>query len=90
MMYTKPFDGSLVQPIAKRLPWVLFSSIKTMPLDEKTAHQGEWWVASKKSSEQEFFVPAGMHLDVKLLIPSIWGFLMYVLFYRPLRIINSH
>ena len=30
-------------------------------------------LASKKSSEREFFVPAGTHVGVKLLIGRIWG-----------------
>ena len=56
----------------------VYSSIETMPLDEKTVHHGgdvcvmcDVCFASIKSSEREFFVPAGTHLAVKLLIVSI-------------------
>jgi hypothetical protein len=42
LILLKPFDGSLVQPLAKRLPGVGYSSIKTMPLEGETAPS--WWV----------------------------------------------
>jgi succinate dehydrogenase/fumarate reductase-like Fe-S protein len=52
--------------------------METVTLEEKKAHHGgdvcvmcDVCFASIKSSEREFFVPAGMHLAVKLLIVSI-------------------
>ncbi len=50
----------------------VYSYTEIMPLDGKTAHHGgnflcEFCFTSKKSSEREFFVPAGTHLGVKLL-----------------------
>ena len=51
-----------------------------MPLDRKTAHHGgdvcvmcdgDVCFASIKSSEQEFFVLAGMHIGVKLLTAKV-------------------
>jgi hypothetical protein len=49
-----------------------------MPLDRKTAHHGgdvcDVCFASKKSSEREFFVPAGMHLGVNRNTPiMVWA-----------------
>ena len=60
--------GGLVQPLPKRLPGV------------GGVHPWKpWWgclcdvcFASKKPFEQEFFVPAGMHLGVKLLIGLLY------------------
>jgi hypothetical protein len=58
-----------------------------MPLDGKMAHCGENFCAmcvslAKKSSEGAFFVPAGTHLDVKLLTAYQLLTLMSVNFLR--------
>jgi hypothetical protein len=76
LILLKPFNGNLGQPLLQRLPGggVCLSN-KTMPLEGQTAPSWWWclWAvcfrcfASKKPSEREFFVPAGMDLAVKLL-----------------------
>ena len=69
----EPFDGGIVQPLAKRLPGVGYAwPTKPCRWRGKQLHHGGMFVCflcltSKKTSEQEFFVPARMHLGVKLL-----------------------
>ncbi len=69
---TNPFEGNLAQPLPQRRPGVGYAR----PTNHAAGGENGSIVvgifvscvlASKKSSEREFFVPAGTHLGVKLL-----------------------
>ena len=71
MILLKPFDGGLVQPLAKRLPgYGIFVHQNHAAGGGNSSIMVGMFVslclASQKPSEREFFVPAGMDLGVKL------------------------
>ena len=72
ILLLKPFDDDLVQPLPPSLPgWGTLVHQNHADGEEIGSIMVGMFVslclASKNSSESEFFVPAGTHLGVKLL-----------------------
>ena len=73
MILIKPFGDGLVQPLLRRLPGVGYARPSNHAAGEENGSSMvgmfvSLCLASQKSSEREFFIPAGKDLDVKLLI----------------------